>query len=477
MLCPIDSPENITEVCINNNFPLSYNCPLIDTTVCCPETGECIAESCACTVGTGGISGYCEMYYISCPSLCPAEEPESFSNCTLEGLSCSFEPDESAKVCFETYKTDIECSCDVDGFWLCSYSLETYTDPSCGSIGQLCPDEKANEGEACTIPSEASCIYESDVFCCPETGECTQSEYYCVGGVWALVSSSLEGNCPSLCPTDTLDFEQECLAQSFDYRCDYPVEDEGACCPETGQCAFEARCDCNYYFGLSNCRDMVQAFCPSQILCPEEPPQSGDMCEESEYFFGRCNYYTPENPECFEEVNQYQCECNLGIWVCNDIQGTFVDGTCDATPTVVFFPSVVVAPSFYNPTMPVVAPADAPASAPTLTVECDDDKFAKFFVEATGKEEPCVWLAARMDTFSSLCDEGDSTGARSICPETCGACNDDCEDTDGYFNYNGVERPCLWLSLRNWIITEPGVCDGEAGTVCPETCDTCDTFM
>jgi hypothetical protein len=106
----------------------------------------------------------------------------------------------------------------------------------------------------------------------------------------------------------------------------------------------------------------------------------------------------------------------------------------------------------------------------TLYAKCDDDRYARFFV--AGKEEPCVWLAARMDQFGSLCN-GE---AGDICRETCGTCFDDCEDTSGYFTYKGVLRNCLWLSLRNHVIDEPGVCDpgSEAAMVCPETCDICD---
>jgi hypothetical protein len=127
------------------------------------------------------------------------------------------------------------------------------------------------------------------------------------------------------------------------------------------------------------------------------------------------------------------------------------------------------------PTSTPKAPTAVPNSSPAEP-GCDDNRFEKFFVEATGKKEPCTWLAARMDQFGDLCKEGHPSGAHEICRETCGKCADKCEDKDMAFTYDGIKRDCRWLSLRNWIIDQPGVCaqGSEAANACPETCNICD---
>lgn len=112
---------------------------------------------------------------------------------------------------------------------------------------------------------------------------------------------------------------------------------------------------------------------------------------------------------------------------------------------------------------PTAAPAD----------HCDDDRFATFLVEETGRNEGCVWLAARPIFQSLLCSP--SHPAYTACPETCNVCQDSCEDNDdGEFTHNGVVRNCLWLSLRNSVIDEICVPGHGAFSTCPETCDSCD---
>lgn len=105
---------------------------------------------------------------------------------------------------------------------------------------------------------------------------------------------------------------------------------------------------------------------------------------------------------------------------------------------------------------------------------CDDDRLARFFVAETGKTEPCVWLADRLDDFGSYCEPSHPSRALAICRETCGQCTDEIEDTDGFFEYRGIMRPCLWLSLRNYAIDEACTPGSEASSVCPETCQTCE---
>jgi len=116
-----------------------------------------------------------------------------------------------------------------------------------------------------------------------------------------------------------------------------------------------------------------------------------------------------------------------------------------------------------------------PAMAARRTrATCDDDRLARVFVEATGKAEPCVWLASRMDEFGDLC-QGEFGIA---CPETCNLCNDNyfCIDTDLRFMYDNQPRGCKWLSLRNSVIDSPGICEQGSDTsiACPETCGFCE---
>lgn len=105
---------------------------------------------------------------------------------------------------------------------------------------------------------------------------------------------------------------------------------------------------------------------------------------------------------------------------------------------------------------------------------CDDSKTGRFFVSATGKEEPCVWLAdaGRQSFRDELCVAG--TDAYSLCPETCGACTDNCEDSDEKFNYENKLRDCLWLRLRPKK-QEAACAINDIAYACPETCDICDS--
>ena len=62
----------------------------------------------------------------------------------------------------------------------------------------------------------------------------------------------------------------------------------------------------------------------------------------------------------------------------------------------------------------------------------------------------------------------------TTCPETCGLCLDDCEDTETKFYIGRDIRDCLWLRLRPEL--KPGLCfaSSDAALHCPETCDLCD---
>lgn len=117
--------------------------------------------------------------------------------------------------------------------------------------------------------------------------------------------------------------------------------------------------------------------------------------------------------------------------------------------------------------------SSTPSSYPSSGLKCDDHPSAKFptDVPELGNQR-CVWLAARPEYQEQFCIP--SHPAYKICEETCGACTDDCEDTDGTFVHRGINRPCLWLSLRlneQDLVCVPG---HEAMEVCPETCGACD---
>ena len=104
---------------------------------------------------------------------------------------------------------------------------------------------------------------------------------------------------------------------------------------------------------------------------------------------------------------------------------------------------------------------------------CDDDPEATFFVTATGKDEPCIWLAARPIQQEIYCAVGQP--ASSLCRETCGSCSDKCIDQKNrWFLHEGIQRNCLWLSLRSHIIKEVCVPGHEALAFCPETCNSPD---
>jgi hypothetical protein len=80
---------------------------------------------------------------------------------------------------------------------------------------------------------------------------------------------------------------------------------------------------------------------------------------------------------------------------------------------------------------------------------------------------------ARPEWQTILCVGGHPSKAREVCPETCGACVDNCVDSESQFNVEGKRRDCLWLSLRPQL--HPELCEREdVGRACPETCDKCD---
>jgi hypothetical protein len=140
-------------------------------------------------------------------------------------------------------------------------------------------------------------------------------------------------------------------------------------------------------------------------------------------------------------------------------------------------PTVGVAPetnpSLFLPTdISSLLPSPVPTLRPTTVLTCDDDREGRFFVASIGQIQQCVWLAARPEHQEVLCVS--SHEAYSICPETCGVCSDQCDDTNHKFDVNGYLRDCEWLSLRNDVQNELCVPSHDAYFACPETCNTCD---
>lgn len=211
-------------------------------------------------------------------------------------------------------------------------------------------------------------------------------------------------------------------------------------------------------------------------ICPETCQKCSDTCEDQPgnwYFNGvkrSCLWLSLRN-HVIDEVcvpgNQAYIFC---AETCNNprCDGTAAEADTDA--------DLMAAPPVKNPVPPSPAPgAELSSPAPTKSNSneffCDDDREATFLVSSnSGKRERCVWLAARQDEQKRLCVDGKE--AMAVCPETCGACVDQCEDTPGgKFMLNNVQRDCLWLSLRNHMIGKVCVEGHEAFTTCSETCN------
>eukprot|EP00547_Thalassionema_nitzschioides_P008010 CAMPEP_0194202132 /NCGR_PEP_ID=MMETSP0156-20130528/2239_1 /TAXON_ID=33649 /ORGANISM="Thalassionema nitzschioides, Strain L26-B" /LENGTH=545 /DNA_ID=CAMNT_0038927535 /DNA_START=73 /DNA_END=1710 /DNA_ORIENTATION=+ len=155
-----------------------------------------------------------------------------------------------------------------------------------------------------------------------------------------------------------------------------------------------------------------------------------------------------------------------------------------------------LSPSQYPSTTPTAEPTGdptpSPSSAPSTSQpsglpsrsvlptpvpqNCDDSRTGTFLVETTSgtiKQERCVWLETRPTQQPTYCQPGQD--AYHLCPETCGVCDDTCEDTNGSFVYDGTHRDCTWLKLRLNVMEE--VClEGRTAhdVTCPETCNACD---
>jgi len=152
--------------------------------------------------------------------------------------------------------------------------------------------------------------------------------------------------------------------------------------------------------------------------------------------------------------------------------------TCNACDGIEFpslapskYPSL--RPTFKDETYtPSVYPSISlsPTTSPTLQF-CDDTD-GNFFEPQSNKNQPCIWLMARPELIQTLCVENSEVSR--VCPETCGACRDSCEDTNDFFFINDVKRDCEWLRVRPNFFPLVCIPGGAAHDVCPETCNVCD---
>ena len=219
------------------------------------------------------------------------------------------------------------------------------------------------------------------------------------------------------------------------------------------------------------------------ILCDKGHPSGArDICAET---CGKCTDSCTENPKdtFYDEIGSKR-DCHW-LSLRNDKQDLFCKSghaaytQCPETCNVCEGKAVQATPISTVPT--VLIATRLPTSAPTrfsaaTSQVCDDDRWGRFYVEDTGKAEPCVWLAARPLYQATLCSEDHPSKARAVCRETCGACSDSCTENprEKFIADDGLVRDCLWLSLRNSkqdILCHEGQ---KAFEVCPETCGTCD---
>ena len=110
--------------------------------------------------------------------------------------------------------------------------------------------------------------------------------------------------------------------------------------------------------------------------------------------------------------------------------------------------------------------------ANSMTVACDDSTTTAFWVDGIWGYQNCIWLKATPVRQPDLCVEG--SAAYVACPETCGACEDNCNDLRGTFSDDtDAKRDCAWLSYRPYYWEQYCVDGHAANELCLETCQRC----
>lgn len=223
-------------------------------------------------------------------------------------------------------------------------------------------------------------------------------------------------------------------------------------------------------------------------LCPETCEQCSDDCEDTDGTFLYNNIPRP--------CNWLEIRLSVIEEVCQP--GFTAYETCPETCDQCDVPETPPSPPVSGPTAPPTpSPTRAPTKAPTphpTTIPptpepttapptdavavgsyCDDSLDGRF-TDNNGNNQPCVWLAdsGRQAERDIYCNSNHPSGAYHLCEETCGKCEDDCEDTNHEFDVDGIQRNCLWLLLRPSKARTNCVVGNDAYDRCPETCDKCD---
>lgn len=120
-----------------------------------------------------------------------------------------------------------------------------------------------------------------------------------------------------------------------------------------------------------------------------------------------------------------------------------------------------------------IAPSPAPVAPTTLDNDpvCDDTNDEFTF---RGRIRHCDWLRFRPGQISRACGE---PAVYEACPETCGHCEDECEDeTNVVFKIDNRigDKNCRWIGNNRARKDKYCTPDHVAFFVCKETCENCE---
>ena len=108
-------------------------------------------------------------------------------------------------------------------------------------------------------------------------------------------------------------------------------------------------------------------------------------------------------------------------------------------------------PSMTQSLLPSEIPTESPSTSQTPSSYCEDQN-AHFWIDEATKTERmnCYQLAGNQTMTERLCHSGHP--AYDLCEDTCGKCNDKCEDSPGTFKVNNE----FGLQSCSWLIGKPG---------------------
>jgi len=135
-------------------------------------------------------------------------------------------------------------------------------------------------------------------------------------------------------------------------------------------------------------------------------------------------------------------------------------------------PSPSLAPSAGRRTRPPTSVPKVEAWVePDRGQKCDDRMDSTFFVDSTFGDRDCTWLQVTSWMTPYLCVPG--LPAYDVCPETCRACYDKCEDNNSFFQFNNTVANCAWVRERHYSEWE-SICKARGPSMnCQETCNSC----